>query len=124
MRDIKFRGKIIPTGKWVCGCLTKYSENMSFITEDLIEGKMYKVKTETIGQYIGQKDDRGREIYEGDIVYYDDEEENFVVLWDEMTSRFTLQSEGLIVDFDNCFSNDLDIIGNIYENPEQVEWYS
>ena len=124
MRDIKFRGKVIATGKWVCGCLTRYSEHMSLITEDLIEGKMYEVKTETIGQYVGQKDDRGREIYEGDIVYYDDEEENFVVLWDEMTSRFALQSEGLIVDFDNCFSNDLDIIGNIYENPEQVEWYS
>ena len=75
-----------------------------------------------IEQYTGLEDKNGKEIYEGDIVldYYDGDDA-FVVEWDKDTASFRLTGTDNIasVSFDNFYSDkDLEVIGNIHENPE------
>ena len=68
-------------------------------------------------QYTGYKDMKDREVYEGDIVrYYDD---IYEVKW--MWAGFYIHS--LQDGFDELATNEnfVEVIGNIYENPELLE---
>ena len=126
MRDIKFRGKTGTTEgkKWVYGYLYKiksfFSENYQYFVknEHLQETN---VDEETIGQYTGLKDKNGKEIFEGDIVYIIPEDETGVIEWDNERVRYIVIYDNIITDFDNWYGKDLEVIGNIYDNPELLE---
>jgi uncharacterized phage protein (TIGR01671 family) len=119
MREIKFRGKRLENGEWVYGDLTRYSENMSYITVDLVGGEIYEVCTETVGQYTGLKDKNGNEIYEGDII------EDILTAEKEVIefhgNMFALVSYKSRFFFTVFRSDEKQIIGNIYDNPELLE---
>lgn len=70
----------------------------------------------------GLKDKNGKEIYEGDILSMHNGQYNSQVVWD--TDRYIADhignggSESI-----TTFIEDLEIIGNIYENPELLKKY-
>lgn len=122
MREIKFRGKLINSGKWAYGNLCIRKTGTVIITPDeTVLGTYGKVNPDTIGQYTGLKDKNGKEIYEGDIIYVNPEDEVAFILWDEETARYIIQFKGWCADFDNYYGKELEVIGNIYNNPELLE---
>lgn len=133
MREVEFRGKSKLIGKWVYGNLIvkKTKRQIETLEEKLYDYKYSiqrlnksekytstEVIEESVGQYTGLKDKNGKEIYEGDIVYIIPEVERGTIVWDKETARYIVASYNIITDLDNWYGRDLEVIGNIYDNPE------
>lgn len=75
---------------------------------------------ETIGQYTELPDKNGRPIFDGDVVR--DVETFYVgkVYFDADTARFVIEFASFIVDFSDYNNGDVEVIGNIYDNPELI----
>ena len=119
MREILFRGKRTDNGEWIYG-LPHYilDDEIEFIC---VTGKIYpncfKVIPETVGQYTGLTDKNGVRIFEGDIVRaFTRFSEIYVspVTYHDGTFWFKNWSwTKFLFKFEK-----IEIIGNIYDNPE------
>ena len=73
-------------------------------------------------QFTGLKDKNGKEIYEGDIVTlydpYTKSQHITEVIWDDVNCRFAMKYT--FVDFDFLITDEIEVIGNIYENSELI----
>ena len=126
MREIEFRGKLKRTGKWAYGNLNINKAGTVIITPDETPlGTYGEVDPETIGEYTGLKDKNGVKIYEGEIVI--DREDGVIgdIVWNKEEASFyfsilyengTYEEEKL-----NDWVDVLEVIGNIYDNPELLE---
>lgn len=97
------------------------------------DDEWYEKEDYELMQYTGSRDKNGKEIYEGDIVTFEDVEcdaEGYrdnvflncgVVVYDEESMRFFFTNRQT-VDMDDIYvSEDVEVIGNIYENAELLE---
>ena len=135
MREYIFRGKRKDNGEWVAGDLIQNGKYAAVIPDFPTENdyKKYIVDPDTVGQFTGLVDKNGKRIFEGDrVVYpdgasyssYDDYNEG-VVDYDEEAMRFyfTDRWSAEMEDFDvvDRVMVDVEIIGNIHDNPELIE---
>lgn len=149
MREILFRGKGIK-GFWDKGLLAHIG-NAWYISNKAGVATAFEVIPETIGQYTGLTDKNGTKIFEGDIFKFNDEvwESCYTSCGDEYDS-WEVENYG-VVGFDEdrvCFDfikykfnensveadlhenhdiefadfiSELEVIGNIHDNPELLE---
>lgn len=138
-REIKFRAWNKKQNEWaninqlsdwgsceITAAVGMGNEQYPYQTMRIVSDDVYELM-----QYTGLKDKNGKEIYEGDIVRYDESEkinrwvsgEKAVVIW--MPPRFTFRVkpyDKFVGSNQNLPSVDdqefIEIIGNIYENPE------
>lgn len=76
----------------------------------------------SIMQCTGLKDKNGKLIFEGDIVdILPEVETTGIIKWSDDLARFVIVYENIQCDFDNYYGYELEVIGNIYENPELLE---
>ena len=116
MREIKFRAWSKGLNKMLESvyigsilCWDKYAETHIDIPPDAV-----------LMQYTGLKDKNGVEIYEGDVFRFPGFPKCYEVRFEELMWTFTRGGglgEGILGAYD---SDDLEVIGNIWENPELV----
>ena len=133
MRDIKFRGKLINSGKWSEGNLIirkgNNAEIMACTSPDATPiGTYGRINVNTIGQYPGLKDKNGKEIYERDIVKFrfkkDRPECPDLIGFIEYQSQycaFKIVSSPEIGAFRIDDEAIIEVIGNVWDNPELLE---
>ena len=121
MREILFKAKRKDNGEWVEGDAIHEPIGMSIRHEKNGMSVRVPVDPETLCQYTGLTDKNGKKIWENDILELPGEDGYFVCEWQEDTARFVLNGEGLTVDFDNYWSYEVEVIGNIFDNPDLLE---
>jgi uncharacterized phage protein (TIGR01671 family) len=121
MRQIKFRAWQKHHKQMVK--VTRIDFNRNLITADYGEKTVPRFNTFEqdnfiLMQYTGFRDKNGTEIYEGDLLFDKDElTRPFIVKWDDEWAQFYVDCGGGSTDFLWKWAN-LEVIGNIYENPD------
>ena len=129
MREIKFRA-------WDKGLKRMIYLSEPTVENDDFSGIVFKLRDYFVSafssdriedlelmQYTGLRDKNGREVYEGDIVRFKDwwdEEMVGEVRYSEKDMAFTIVND-FWDGFPIMYADDLEVIGNIYENPELLE---
>lgn len=119
MRQIKFRAWS-KVSKQIIGCYM-WGLNMDFTNGQIYSGNLNVTENLELMQYTGLKDKNGTEIYEGDIVLVNDDfEEKGKVVWDKQELEYGIDLNTVQLKMGCYYSKELEIIGNIYENPELI----
>ena len=125
MREIKFRAKSVKTNEWVYGSLLRDEIQKKYYIVDNESGVGKEVDENTIGQYTSLKDKNGVKIYKGDILKYSDED-TAIVVFNEKYSYFMVKPiQDFYFDSDvlghTIEYNQVEVIGNIYDNSELLK---
>ena len=138
MREILFRGKRVDNGEWIVGYLFRLSEELNPFIMIKNRSESHEVFPETVGQYTGLTDKNGTKIFEGDIVCIRYRNGEICCIGDVQFSHGVYGAEWLgtkknksmvggwgqlhnLRRFDDDIINDIEVIGNIYDNPELLE---
>lgn len=130
MREILFRGKRVDNGEWVYGAYHKQEHcygdekvvHCIITTKDVLSndlGLVYEeVIPETIGQYIGFNDIRGKKVFEGDIIQ-DKYTDIFEIEFSTNLCCFIAEDKNY---WDYiCDLVRMKVIGNKWDNPELLK---
>lgn len=125
MRTIKFRGFSQKENKWIYGYGAFGPGFMGegyIINYEIYSKGMQVVNLNTIGQFTGIKDKHNNEIYEGDIVKFDDGEIVEVVFFCGAFMPKLNKYQGITIhDNSKPIWQDGEVIGNIYENGDLLK---
>lgn len=148
MRNILFKAKRVDNGEWVEGYLFDngfFESRRMFVGGFVIEEHkgtadddwdvtgtdFYEVETSTICQYTGLTDKNGNKIFERDIVkcYADTDDVGndlyffYKVIWHEVYHCWWLSDIHTTEDeyLHQYNSSDIEVIGNVFDNPELLE---
>ena len=141
-REIKFRGKSLRCDTWVCGHYCRLNNTDYIILQPKSTAKdnedesiitmAEEIDIKTLGEYIGLKDYKGQEVYEGDIIlspWWDDEPQEVkfhkygfkgLDIRQKIVHGRELY-EGIDDLLEGCFGEVFEVIGNIHDNPELLE---
>lgn len=145
MREILFRGKRADNGEWVFGDLRQYVNivgcedfyEIDTMSDTIGYGHSYKVILETVGQFTGLTDKNGRKIFEGDIVKIIDKivgyERLAIIVFGNPNGVYSwgyqlkpISAEPFATDILHWVDMEesgafIEVLGNIYDNPELLE---
>ena len=136
MREILFRGKRIEDGQWVEGhyhfANWYLPTSMEIVdrTHHILQigrGDADKIDPETVGQFTGLTDKNGKKIFEGDVVLYpwndQDKPERFTIKfkYGQFVASPVKENEDYWDFMVGGYSKEMEIIGNIHDNPELLE---
>ena len=124
MREIKFRAWDTYKKIWI---EYKIHEGIVFFLDKstgVWVGKYDKrYKEFDLMQYTGLKDMKGKEIYEGDILFESFGEKYYKVVFENGSFRAEFEGDFEEHSFDliDVVAQGCEVVGNIYENPELIE---
>lgn len=132
MREILFRGKRIYDGKWSESAYPYGETHSGTITYDYFP--------ESVGQYTGLTDKNGKKIFEGDIIRYQHDNDDCPFLNKDVKKRIgriffrSFRASFAVAEGRNGEDhinqdlfryvqngNRVEVIGNIYDNPELLK---
>lgn len=123
MRAIKFRGKCIDkttdNGKWIVGSLLQ-DDNGIFMIVCFVDHheQWYRVDPDTVGQFTGLTDAKGKEVYEGDILQSIGTDIFVEVIYD--APEFCYRDNNFGYKFLNR-PGEFEVVGNIHDNSELLK---
>lgn len=126
MRESLFRGKSEFTEQMVYGDLVRWPDGTCLILEEDPDNKNVKnkhyVDPETVGEFTGMPDKKGKKIFEDDILCFRDDpiSDYGVVIFKD--GKWGLQYlSGAVEWLDAGVTKDFEIVGNIHDKPEWWE---
>lgn len=124
MREYLFRGKMIANGNWSEGNLLVTKQGCCITPDATVLGSYGAVNPETVGQYTNMLDKNGTKIFEGDIIDFSDRSYSDgygVVRYDAEGTEFEFVYDDHYEGLGRCYyPEDVEVIGNIYDNPNLV----
>lgn len=128
-REILFRGKLVDNGEWVEGDLIQWNVNSKkwiLPINQLSITETFEVIPESVGQFTGLTDKKGKNIFEGDIL--NNGYSNYLVEFN--IHKVSTPGHGGCTDYEYfgyesigyCNNyHDSHIVGNIHDNPELLK---
>lgn len=115
-----YRGKRIDDGEWVYGDFSRYNVFDEAIIYSDANNEL-RVDPETVGQCTEMMDKNEKMVFEGDMLWIDDEEGVLVVKWDDKTLSWALDDGFGNKDYLCDFVDSVEIVGNIHDEVSSDE---